>query len=91
MASRKRRTNDLIASEILNLCMKGASKTRIVYQANLNFLAAKPYLDNFTSKGLLEVIPQGSRVVYKTTSKGLELKERFEEIHSTIDMLCGVS
>ena len=90
MAS-KRRTNDLIASEILKLCMKGASKTRIVYQANLNFLAAKPYLDNFTKKGFLEVIHEGSRVVYRTTPRGLELKERFEEIHSTIDMLCDVS
>ena len=40
----KKRTNDVIASEILKICVNGASKTRIVYQANLNFLTAKPYL-----------------------------------------------
>ena len=70
----KKRTNSLIASEILKICVNGANKTRIVYQANLNFLTAKPYLDRFTERGFLEAIPEGSRIVYKTTPKGIDLK-----------------
>ena len=56
----KRRTNDLIASQILNVCANGASKTRIVYQANLNSVSAKPYLDNLINNGFMEVVPEGS-------------------------------
>jgi len=41
--NQKRRTNDIIASEILKLCMNGASKTRIIHKANLNFLSAKSH------------------------------------------------
>ena len=83
----KKRTNDVIASEILKICVKGASKTRIVYQANLNFLTAKPYLDRFIERGLLEVIPMGSRIVYKTTPKGMDLKEQLERFQSEIGEL----
>jgi len=71
----------------LKICVNGAVKTRIVYQANLNFLSAKPYLDRFIERGLLEVIPVGSRIVYKTTPKGMDLKERFERFQSEIGEL----
>jgi predicted transcriptional regulator len=80
----KKRTNSLIASEILKICVNGANKTRIVYQANLNFLTAKLYLDIFTKKGFLEAIPKGSGIVYKTTPKGMDLKEQFERFQSEI-------
>ena len=83
----KKRTNDLIASEILKICVNGASKTRIVYQANLNFFSAKHYLDRFIERGLLEAIPEGSRIVYKTTPKGMDMKERFEKFQSEIGEL----
>jgi len=29
----------------MKICMNGASKTKIVYQANLNFKMVNPYLD----------------------------------------------
>ena len=83
----KKRTNDLVALEILKICVNGASKTRIVYQANLNFSTAKPYLDRFTERGFLEVIPMGSRIAYKTTPKGMDLKERLERFQSEIGEL----
>ena len=83
----RRRTNDLIASQILKVCVNGASKTKIVYQANLNSVSAKPYLDKLINNGFMEVVPEGSRVVYKTTRKGLELKEKFKEFNSEIDKL----
>jgi predicted transcriptional regulator len=83
----KKRTNDVIASEKLKICVNGASKTRIVYQANLNFLTVKPYLDRFTERGFLEAIREGSRIVYKTTPKGMDLKEQFERFQSEIGEL----
>ena len=83
----KKRTNSLIASEILKICVKGASKTSIVYQANLNFFSAKHYLDRFIERGLLEVSPMGSRIVYKTTPKGMDLKEQLERFQSEIGEL----
>ena len=83
----KKRTNDLVALEILKICVNGASKTRIVYQANLNFSTTKPYLDRFIERGFLEVIPMGSRIVYKTTPKGMDLKERLERFQREIGEL----
>jgi predicted transcriptional regulator len=87
----KRRTNDLIVSQILKICMPGASKTRIVYQANLNFMTAKPYLDNLARNGCLEAVASGSRIIYKTTPKGVDLKERFEQYQNAIgELYAGV-
>jgi len=83
----KRRTNDLIVSQILKLCMPGASKTRVMYQANMNFLTTKSYLDNLIKSECIEAIPNGSRIVYKTTPKGMDLKERFEQYHNAIGEL----
>jgi predicted transcriptional regulator len=83
----RKRTNDLITSQILKVCVNGASKTRIVYQANLNSASAKPYLDKLINNGFMEVVPEGSRVVYKTTQKGLKLTEKFKEFNSEIDKL----
>ena len=83
----KKRTNDQIFSEILKICMDGATKTRIVYQANLNFRTAKPYLDKLMKNGFIEAVRDGSRVIYKTTPQGLDLKGRFEQFHGELDKL----
>ncbi len=82
-----RRTNDQIISEILKICVNGTSKTRIVYQVNLNFRTAKPYLDNLMKSGFVEAVHDGSRIIYRTTPKGLELKGKFEQFHSELDNL----
>ncbi len=75
----KRRSNIAIAMEIINTCINGASKTKIVYQANLNFSTVCPYLDNLISKGLIEEFIKDSRVIYKITPKGLEWKKKFDQ------------
>jgi len=85
--SSRRRTSDLIASQILKVCGDGASKTRIVYQTNLNSGSAKPYIEHLINNGFMEVIPIGSRVIYKTTPKGLELAKKFSQLHSEMDEL----
>lgn len=83
----KRRSEDLIISRILDICEDGAGKTKIVYQANLNSMRVNYYLKNLISKGLISKIPQGSRAFYKTTVKGLVLREKFERLQSEIEEL----
>ncbi len=83
----KRRTNDQIFSEILKICATGATKTKIVYQANLNFRTSKPYLDKLMKNGFIEAVRDGSKVIYKTTPQGLDLKWRFEQFHGELDKL----
>ena len=48
-----KRSKDLIISQILLVCAKGANKTRIVYQANLNFRTVDPYLKLLMERGLI--------------------------------------
>jgi len=66
----EKRNKDQINAQILALCQgDGASKTKIVYQVNLNFKTAKGYLDLLLEKGLLEAI-EGDRTIYRTTPEG---------------------
>jgi len=79
----EKRNRDQINAEILALCQEDAtSKTRIVYQTNLNFKTAKEHLDLLLEKGLIEAVP-GEHVVYKTTEKG----ERALESHMAIEAI----
>jgi predicted transcriptional regulator len=82
-----RRTDDLIASQILNICENGAGKTKIIYQANLNSATAKHYLENLTKSGLISEASRGSRVIYRTTFKGSELKDKHMRLQRELDDL----
>ena len=76
-----KRSRDVILSQILDICAKGASKTKIVYQANLNFKIINFYLDLLTKNGLIkvknELIP-----IYETTPSGLCLLDNFKRIQN---------
>jgi predicted transcriptional regulator len=63
-----RRSKYVIVSQILDICKGGANKTKIVYQANLNFRTVIPYIDLLIKKELLEV-KQGKTILYETTDK----------------------
>jgi predicted transcriptional regulator len=79
----EKRNRDQIKAEILALCQEdGASKTRIVYQVNLNFKTVREHLDLLIEKGLLEIVP-GQHPIYKTTEKG----ERALESHKAIEAI----
>ena len=49
-----KRSKDAIITQVLDICVDGASKTRIVYQANLDFRTVIPYIDLLIKNGLLE-------------------------------------
>jgi predicted transcriptional regulator len=72
----KRRESADICRDILQLAKNGAIKTRIVYGAHINFKMAKGYLSKLLSLGLLEE----SRKGYRTTEKGLDFINRYEEL-----------
>ena len=78
-----KRSRDVIISQILDICAKGASKTRIVYQANLNFRTINPYLDLLTKNGLINVKKEQT-VIYETTPRGLDLLDNFKQIQSQL-------
>ncbi|MHC1688305.1 MAG: winged helix-turn-helix domain-containing protein [Methanothrix sp.] len=78
-----KRSRHLIISEILGICMNGASKTRIVYQANLNFRTVNPYIDLLLKNNLIEV-RNGQTVLYATTTRGANLLNNFRQITSEL-------
>lgn len=67
---------------ILNLCKTdGSSKTKIVYQVNLNFKNAGLYLEWLTQHGYLIKEER----LYKTTPAGNELLINLNNINSIIN------
>ncbi len=74
-----RRNNLDIYADILRAARGGAKKTRIVYQANLNFKIVEKYLKNLILRGYLETNGNG---VYLTTLKGNGFIKRYEELLS---------
>ncbi len=79
----KKRSSYAIMCQILEVCINGASKTRIVYQSNLNFTTINPYLDLMISRGLIEPV-KGPRVIYKTTEKGAKIMRSFKQLQGEI-------
>jgi len=79
-----RRSNDQIIAQILEICLNANQvKTRIVYQANMNFTIINYYLDLLIRKELLEVIPS-KYLTYKTTPKGKKALEGLKAIEKII-------
>jgi predicted transcriptional regulator len=63
----------------------GATKTRIVYQANLNFKTVNPYIELLIKNELIS-IKDGQNKVYKTTNKGIEWLESFKFIQNKFSL-----
>ena len=78
----KRSRNEII-SQILEICKNGASKTKIVYQANLNFNSVNPYLDLLIKNDLIRV-NEGRVILYETTPKGIRLLETIKQINDKL-------
>lgn len=83
----RRRSDDLIIIQILNICENGARKTKIVYQANLNSTTVNRYLDILIKNGMITRSQSGSNVVFKTTAEGIELRNKLNHLQSEMDKL----
>ena len=78
-----KRSREEIFAQILNVCKNGASKTKVVYQANLNFRTVNPYLKTLIGSNLIEV-REGEKVLYETTQKGANLLEAFGRVNDEL-------
>lgn len=78
-----KRSKHVIVSQILDICKDGACKTKIVYQANLNFRTVNPYINLLVKNNLLTVKP-GKNVMYETTERGIKLLDEFEQINTQL-------
>ena len=81
-----KRTKDLIISKILDVCTGGAHKTKIVYQANLNFRTVNPYIELLTKNGMINAKKEGNLVVYETTTRGLALLDNYKQIQNGLSL-----
>ena len=82
----RRRSGGMIVERILEVCAHGASKTRIIYESNLNSTTVKHYLDLLVNNDLIEVddVDQTERPVYKTTKAGFEFMKSIKEHNDEI-------
>ena len=72
----KKRSRTDIAVDILRVAMKGAKKTHIVYDVNLNFNIAHKYLEMLNEKELI----RHENGLFVTTSKGKVFQEMAKEL-----------
>ncbi len=83
---RERRSKDRIIYEILKICAEGENITKVVYQANTNFTTIRAYLDMLMKNDLVEIL-QGVPVLYRTTQKGIVMRDRLRTFHQELDGL----
>ncbi len=83
---RERRSKDRIIYEILRICAEGENVTRIVYQANTNFTTIRAYLNMLIKNDLVEIL-QGTPMLYRTTQKGIDMRNRLRTLHQELDDL----
>lgn len=70
-----------IMVDMLLSAKDGANKTKIVYDAFLNFRQANGYLDYLMEAELIaKKNTKGNKTIYKTTDKGIEMLERFNDL-----------
>jgi predicted transcriptional regulator len=81
-----KRSRDIIISKILDICTNGAHKTKIVYQANLNFRTVNPYLELLTKNGMINSQKERNPVVYETTTRGLALLDNYKQIQGELSL-----
>ena len=77
--STKRRGRLDIIAEILDAAMNGTVKTRIMYNANVNFVQFNYYFEYLLEARLIGTIVHRGKTIYRTTEKGKFLLQRFKE------------
>jgi len=78
MHSKRSRYGIILA--ILQVTVNGATITKIVYGANINFKMAQKYLEYLTENGFIEIYEKDSKKCYRKTEKGLKFQKKLEEL-----------
>ena len=70
----QKRRQVIITVDILEAALKPQKKTRVMYQANLNYVRFNRYLADFLSKGFIEAINDDEgNGCYRITQRGKAL------------------
>jgi predicted transcriptional regulator len=67
-----------IMSEILGLCVKPRTKTKVMYGTNLSWKMLKHYIGFMQERGLLE--EQESSTKFVTTDRGKDFVKKWKEL-----------
>ncbi|ASJ11473.1 winged helix-turn-helix domain-containing protein [Thermococcus thioreducens] len=78
---------EIIADILRSANGTGATKTQIVYRANLNFKLASGYIRYLLRKGYLVEVVENNRKIYRATEKGQEFLREFVVIARELDEL----
>jgi predicted transcriptional regulator len=81
----KRRDKLIIMTEIIDISIKGTSKTQIMYKANLSFSQLKRYLTLLSRHDLLKKSAYDGREIYKATPKGIDFMKKQQQIIDLIN------
>ncbi|ASJ01391.1 winged helix-turn-helix domain-containing protein [Thermococcus gorgonarius] len=76
---------EIIADIIRSTNGVGATKTQIVYRANLNFKLATKYLEHLLESGYIQEAERNGRKVFVSTEKGQAFLRKFFEIARDLD------
>lgn len=85
-----KRSKGEIIELILEICKEPSNKTKIVYQANLNFKNATYYLNQLINTSHLEA-SEAIPIMYKTTQKGTEFLEHIKSLNVLFKSPCKQS
>ncbi|MEM3046052.1 MAG: winged helix-turn-helix domain-containing protein [Candidatus Bathyarchaeia archaeon] len=90
--SMKNRSRIDILADILLVALHGASKTQIMYKANLSHKVADQYVAYLTKIGLMQTYMEGPQplqngrgTTYRTTQKGTRFLLRFAQMQALLD------
>lgn len=78
--SSRRRDMLYIIADIIKIARNGASKTHIMYKANLSTVQLNSHLSFLLSKSFLVKNTENERRVYRPTEKGLDYLQRYQRI-----------
>lgn len=78
-----RRSKEEVIANILDVCLLGTSKTRVVYGSNLNFKTVILYLDSLIANGHIAISDE-KMPRYETTDKGRKLLAVIKNAHEAL-------
>ena len=81
---------EIIADILRSTNGTGATKTQIVYRANLNFKLATGYIQYLLKKGYLREVTENNRKVYRVTERGEAFLREFYTIARELDEMFAV-
>jgi len=73
-----------IIYEILSVSRKPAMKTNILYKCNLSYNQLQKYLNYLASQNLLTSFENQGKELYRTTDKGKEFLDQYEQLTSLL-------